>query len=147
MIDSRRPRRSRVTRLLCLPAIVFSLVAAGCSDSNTANGDPSISADVDRGSAGQIEALTLEGKRFTPNGQVLVTMLMAASGGNTNPYVEETIQADSEGKIMVEKRPPTCPQPVDYDRGSWISVVARDMTSGISSSEVLSPGGQPDCRR
>lgn len=147
MIDSRTRRRSRITRMLCLPAIVFSLVAAGCSDSTTANGNPSISADADRSSAGKLEALKLEGKRFTPNGQVLVTMLMAATGGNTNPYVEETIQADGSGKIMFEKRPPTCPQPVDYDRGSWITVVARDMTSGISSSEVLNPGGEPDCRR
>lgn len=147
MIDSRRRHRAGVTRMLWLPAIVFSLVSAGCSDSSTANGDPSISADVDRGSAGKLEALSLDGKRFTPNGQVLVTMLMAASGGNTNPYVEETIQADGGGKIKFEKRPPACPQPVDYDRGSWVSVIARDMTSGISSSEVLSPGGEPDCRR
>jgi len=147
MIDSRRQRHARVTRMLCLPAIVFSLVAAGCSDSNTANGDPSISADADRGAGGKLDALKLEGKRFTPNGPVLVTMLMAASGGSTNPFVEETIQADGQGKIQWEKRPPTCPQPVDYDRGSWVSVIARDVTSGISSSEVLSPGREADCRR
>lgn len=146
MIDSGRRRGSRVTRMLWLPAVVFSLVAAGCSDSSTANGDPTISADADRGSGGNLEGLTVEGKRFTPNGPVLVTMLMAASGGTTNPYVEETIQADGEGKIRFEKRPPPCPQPVDYERGSWISVVARDMTSGISSSKVLEPGGEPDCR-
>ena len=145
MNDSRRRRGARVKRVLWLPAIVFSLVAAGCSDSST--GDPTISADADRGSAGNLESLTVEGKRFTPNGPVLVTLLMAASGGNVNPYVEETIQADGEGKIQFEKRPPTCPQPVDYDRGSWVSVIARDVTSGISSSEVLSPGGEPDCRR
>ena len=145
MFDS-RSRRTRVKRMVWLPAIVFSLMAAGCSDSTTAGGDPTISADADRGSSGKLEALKVEGKRFTPNGQVLVTMLMAASGGNTNPYVEETIQADGEGKINFEKRPPGCPQPVDYQRGSWSMVVARDMTSGISSSEVLTPGGEPDCQ-
>ncbi len=147
MIDSRSRRGSAITRMLWLPAVVFSLVAVGCSDSTTANGDPTISADVDRGAGGQIEGITVEGKRFSSNGPVLVTMLMSATGGNTNPYVEETIQADAEGKIRFEKRPPTCPQPVDYERGSWVSVIARDMNSGISSSEVLSPGGEPDCRR
>lgn len=73
-------------------------------------------------------------------------MLIAASGGNTNPYVEEIVQADGAGRIQVEKRPPTCLQPVDYQRGSWVSVIARDMTPGISSSEVLTPSGEPDCR-
>ena len=145
MIDSRRGLGAGVTRMLWLSVIVFSLMAAGCSDSVTGERNPTISADVDRGSNGKVEGLKVEGKRFTPNGQVLVTMLMAASGGNTNPYVEETVQADGEGNITFDKRPPGCPQPVDYQRGSWTMVVARDMTSGISDSEILDPGGEPDC--
>ena len=32
-------------------------------------------------------------------------------------------------------------------RGSWTSVIARGMTSGISASRRLEPGGAPDCRR
>ena len=146
MIDSRKRRGTRVTRMLWVTGVVLSLMAAGCQQ-NTSTGDPTISADADRGSTGNLEALTVKGKRFTPNAPVLITLLMAASGGNVNPYVEETIQADSDGKIKFEKRPPSCPQPVDYDRGSFTLVIARDMTSGISSSEVLDPGGQPDCRR
>jgi len=106
-----------------------------------------VSADDDRGAGGKLEALTVEGKGFTPNGTVLVTMLMAASGGNVNPYVEEQVQADGEGKFRLERRPAPCPQPADYERGSWTSVVARDMTSGISGSKRLEPGQEPDCRR
>ncbi len=93
-----------------------------------------------------MENLTVEGKGFTPNGTVLVTAVMAATGGNARPYVEEQVQADGEGKIRFERSPVPCPQPVDYERGSWVSVVARDMNSGISGSELLDPGEQPDCK-
>ena len=93
-----------------------------------------------------MEKLTVEGKGFTANGTVLVSAVMAATGGNARPYVEEEVQADGEGKIRWERQPVPCPQPADYERGSWVSVVARDMTSGISGSELLEPGGEPDCR-
>lgn len=135
--------RSRVLRL---SAIVLLLLAASCSGDESSPGDPSISAKEERGAGGALEKLTVEGKGFTPNGTVLVTTVLAATGGNTRPYVEEEVQADGEGKIRYERGPLTCPQPVDYERGSWVSVVARDNTSGISGSEVLDPGGEPDCR-
>ncbi|MDQ3640377.1 MAG: hypothetical protein M3450_02615 [Actinomycetota bacterium] len=90
--------------------------------------------------------MTLKGKGFTPNGQVLVTAVMAASGGNASPYVEQEVRADASGEIRWEGRPVPCPQPADYERGSWVRVIARDMTSGISGSELLEPGNEPDCR-
>jgi hypothetical protein len=127
-----------------MSGIALLLTAAGCSDSNT--GDPQISAEDDRGDGGNLEALTVKGKRYTPNGPVLVTVAMAATGGNASPYVEETIQANADGTFEYERRPVPCPQPADYERGSFISVVARDMTSGISSSRTLDPGAEPDCR-
>lgn len=37
----------------------------------TASGDPTIAADADRGLSGKLDAREVEGKRFTPNGQVL----------------------------------------------------------------------------
>ncbi|HEV2761000.1 MAG TPA: hypothetical protein VGV86_15680 [Acidimicrobiales bacterium] len=92
-----------------------------------------------------MEAVTLKGKGFTPNGQVLVTAVMAASGGNARPYVEQEVRADEKGEIRWEGRPVPCPEPADYERGSWVSVIARDMTSGISGSEQLNPGKEPDC--
>ncbi len=132
--------------VLRLSAIVLLLLAASCSSDSASPGDPSISADAERGSNGVLEKLTVEGKGFTPNGTVLVTAVMAATGGNARPYVEEQVQADGEGKLRYERSPMPCPQPVDYERGSWVSVVARDMTSGISGSELLEPGQEPDCR-
>ena len=145
MIGSTRRRRSGVSRVLRLCGIGSLLVATSCGYSHTP-GDPAISADVDRSSQGVLEGLTVEGKSATPNGPVLITLVMAASGGNASPYIEETIQADANGEFRYERRPPPCPQPLDYQRGSWTSVVARDMTSGISASEVLEPGVEPDCR-
>ena len=145
MFGSTRRHGSRLARALCVPGIALLLAAAGCQDSKT-EGDPQISADDDRGSGGNLEALTVKGKRYTPNGPVLVTVAMAASGGNASPYVEETVQADGNGEFQYERRPVPCPQPADYERGSFIMVVARDMTSGISSSRTLDPGAEPDCR-
>lgn len=145
MIVSTGRQTSRVARGLSLLGVTALLLLTGCSDSSSER-DPSISAKEERSSAGVLEALTVEGDGFTPNGTVLVTMLMAGSGGNASPYVEEETQADAEGKIQFERRPPACPQPADYERGSWVSVTARDMTSGISGSETLDPGEEPDCR-
>ena len=144
MIDPTRGHGSRVARVLRLAGVALLLLAAACS--NTADRDPHISADDERGSSGMLEALTVEGKDFTPNGPVLVTVVMAATGGNASPYIEETIQADASGEIRYEKRPVPCPQPADYQRGSFINVIARDMTSGISGSDTLEPGQEPDCR-
>ena len=131
--------------MLRLSAIVLLLLAASCSD-NASPGDPSISAEAERSSGGTLEKLTVEGEGFTPNGTVLVTAVMAATGGNARPYVEEEVTADGEGKIRWERQPVPCPQPADYEQGSWVSVVARDMTSGISGSELLDPGQEPDCK-
>ena len=142
MVGSTR-QGSRVTGTFWRAGVVALLLAAGCQ--NSSDGDPSISADSDRGAGGKLESLKVEGSRFTPNGPVLVTMLMSATGASTSPYVEETIQADADGKITFERRPVACPPATDFQRGSWVRVVVRDMTSGISGSEVLSPGAQPDC--
>jgi hypothetical protein len=141
MSDATRGRPGPI-RLLWVPAVAVLLLAVGCQTSS--NGDPSISAKADRSSAGVLEGLKVQGKRFTPNGQVLVTALMAASGPIATPYVEETVQADANGKLTYERKPLNCPQG-DYGHGSWITVTARDMTSGISGSATLDPGNQPDC--
>lgn len=50
--------------------------------------------------------------------------------------------ARSDGK----GRPVPCREPANYERGSWVAVIARHMTSSISGSEVLNPGKEPDCR-
>ncbi len=139
--------RSRFqSRAFGLLATAMLMITVSCSSQDIATNDPTISADVDRASNGKMEAVTLKGKGFTPNGQVLVTAVMAASGGNARPYVEQEVQADANGEIRWEGRPVPCPQPADYERGSWVSVIARDMTSGISGSEQLDPGREPDCR-
>ena len=134
------------SKVLGLLATALLMVTVSCSSQDIATSDPSISADVDRASDGKMEAVTLKGKNFTPNGQVLVTAVMAASGGNASPYVEQEVRADANGEFRWEGRPVPCPQPADYERGSWTRVIARDMTSGISGSEVLEPGKEPDCR-
>ena len=131
-------------RTFLVLGITAVLLATGCT---SGPGDEfTISADEERSSEGVLEALTVKGSGFTPNGTVLITGVLAATGGNTSPYVEEEIQADGEGKFTYERRPMPCPQPADYSRGSWNLIVARDMTSGISGSEQLNPGEQPDCR-
>lgn len=144
MTHSTKGRGSRVARALGLSGIAVLLLAAGCS-SNTSSGDPTISAKGSRTSAGVLEKLTVKGHRFTPNGSVRITVLMAGGAANASPYVEEDIKADSGGKINYAKQPVACPQPADYGKGSWTTVIARDMTSGISGSAQLSPGSRPDC--
>jgi hypothetical protein len=144
MIGSTSRHRSRVTRMLRGTAVALLLVAAACSNSEPT--DPRISADEDRSSAGSLEALTVTGEGFTPNGDVLVTVLMAGSGANASPYVEETIKADADGEINYERRPLPCPPEGGYGTGVWTVVSARDMTTGISGSDQLSGGGEPDCR-
>ena len=128
----------RGTRALRLSAVALLLVVAGCTQTST-EGDPAISAKEDRNSSGMLEGLTVEGKRFASNGQVLINVLMAGGA-----YYEETISADASGKIKYEKRPVPCPQPATT--GSFILVTARDMSGGISSSRTLSPGREPDCK-
>ncbi|MDP1807445.1 MAG: hypothetical protein Q8K72_19870, partial [Acidimicrobiales bacterium] len=64
---------------------------------------------------------------------------------NPSQYVEETIQADGNGRITYERQPLPCPQATDYGSGSWTWVAARDMASGISASRPLTPGSTADC--
>lgn len=147
MMGSTSWRSARFTKLLGASALALLLVGAGCSSSDSEVAEnPTISADEDRTEGGSLEALTVTGDGFTANGEVLVTVLMAASGPNSAPYIEETITADGEGEIRYEKRPMPCPQATGYETGSWTLVVARDMASGISGSDRLSPGAEPDCR-
>jgi len=145
MIDSTMRRGSRLSRVLAGSGITLLLLAAGCS-SDVHNGDPQISAKEKRSSAGALESLTVTGKRFTPNGPVHVTLLLAGGSTNASPYFEEDIQADGNGKIRYEKQPVPCPTAKDYGQGSYTLVTARDTNSGISGSDVLSPGGAPDCK-
>jgi hypothetical protein len=145
MTQSTGRHGSRIMRVLGTSGVAALLLAAGCSNSST-GGDPSIHAKADRTDAGTMQALKVDGKHFTPNGPVLVTVLLSGSGANASPYVEETIQADADGKIKYEKRPVACPQPATYGSGSWTLVTARDMTSGISGSASLDPGAEPDCK-
>ena len=144
MIRSTSRQGSRVTKMLRGPAVALLLLTAACSNSDPT--DPRISADEDRSSAGSLDALTVKGKGFTPNGDVLVTVLMAGSGANASPYVEETVKADGDGELNYERRPVPCPRDGGYGTGVWTVVSARDMTTGISGSDQLSPGGEPDCR-
>jgi hypothetical protein len=145
MSDSTTRSRGR-SRAFRLSATALLVLAVGCSTGTSTPGDPSINAKDERGSGGRLEGLTVEGKGFTSNGTVLVTLLMSAAGGNASPYIEEEVQADGNGEIRYERQPVPCPQPADYERGSWVSVIARDMTSGISGSDSLEPGQEPDCR-
>jgi len=145
MIDSTKRRSARFSKVLATSGIALLLVAAGCS-SEVTNGDPLINAKQDRSSAGQLEGLTVTGKRFTPNGPVHMTVLMAGGSTNASPYFEEDIQADANGHIRYEKRPVPCPTTGDYGQGSWTLVTARDTNSGISGSRVLNPGTTPDCK-
>jgi hypothetical protein len=122
--------------------VALFLVAAGCGDYDK---EYHITVDDRRGAGNMLEGVVIEGEGFSPNGSVLVTFVLSATGGNTQPYVEETIQADANGEFRLEKQPLTCPQPADYRSGSWTLIVARDQTSGISGSQTLEPGEQPDC--
>lgn len=145
MIRSAGRQGSRVRKMLRGSAVAVLLVTAACSTSDPT--DPRISADVDRSSAGTLEGLTVTGNGFTPSGPVLVTLLMAGTGANSSPYVEETINADADGKINFERRPVPCPQASGYGDGVWTVVSARDMTTGISGSDQLErDGAGPDCK-
>lgn len=144
MLDSTTPVRLRPARLAWLAVTASLLLAVGCSSSASVATNPSISAKADRSKDGMLQKLTVTGKGFSPNGPVLVTTLMAASGPDASPYVEDTIQADASGKIHWEKTPPPCPQS-DYGKGSWTLVTARDTNSGISGSATLNGGTTPDC--
>lgn len=135
---------SRLTRALGAAAVALLVVGAGCS-SDTTGGDPKISADADRGSGGTLEALKVKGSKFTPNGEVLVQVLLVGNGPNPSQYMEEKIQADSNGKINFERRPLPCPTATGYGAGSWTWVSARDTGTGISSGEPITPGGTADC--
>jgi len=145
MIDSTTRRVSRFTKVLGASGVALLLLAAGCS-SEVKNGDPQIHAKATRDKSGAIQALNVTGKRFTPNGDVHVTLLLAGGPSDASPYVEEDIKANGSGEINYTKRPVPCPQAADYGQGSYTLVTARDTSSGISGSSVLSPGGAPDCK-
>ena len=125
-------------------AVALLVLAAGCG-SETTGGDPTISAEEDRGDSGALEGLTVKGSKFTPNGEVLVTVLLVGNGASPSQYVEEKIQADGDGKIQYERRPLPCPTATGYGAGSWTLVTARDTSSGISGSDPLTPGRTADC--
>ncbi|HUR22245.1 MAG TPA: hypothetical protein VMZ73_00070 [Acidimicrobiales bacterium] len=135
---------SRVTKALGAAAVALLMLGAGCGQ-EIAGGDPKISTDDDRGSGGVLEGLTIKGSKFTPNGEVLITALLVGNGPNPSQYIEEKVQANSDGKIEFERRPMPCPQATGYGSGSWTWVTARDTASGISSSKPLTPGSTPDC--
>jgi hypothetical protein len=122
--------------------VALLLVAAGCGEYEK---EYTISVEDRRGESGMLEGVVIDGEGFSPNGTVMVTYVLSVTGGNAQPYVEENVQADGNGEFRVEKQPLPCPQPADYRSGSWTLIVARDMTSGISGSQTLEPGGQPDC--
>jgi hypothetical protein len=136
---------SRLTKALRASAVALLVVAAGCGQ-EISGGDPKISVDDDRSSAGALEGVEVKGSKFTSNGEVLVTFLLVGNGANSSQYVEEKVQADSDGKINLERRPVPCPQATGYGAGSWTWVAARDMSSGISASRPLTPGSAPDCQ-
>ena len=129
--------------MLGASGVALLLAAAGCSDYAK---EYDITLDDSRGAGGVLEGVVVEGEGFSPNSTVLVTFVMSATGGVAQPYVEEQVQADGNGEFRLERRPLNCPQPPDYRSGSWTLVTARDMTSGISGSERLEAGEQPDCR-
>lgn len=135
---------SRLTKALRASAVALLVLAAGCGQ-EISGGDPKVSADDERSSTGVLEALKVKGSRFTPNGEVVVTALLVGNGPNASQYVEEKIQADSDGKIEFERRPMPCPQAAGYGSGSWTWVAARDTATGISGSTPLTPGRAPDC--
>jgi hypothetical protein len=145
MIDSTTRRVSRFTKVLGASGVALLLLAAGCS-SEVKNGDPTIHAKETRDKSGALQALTVTGKRFAPNGDVHITLLLAGGPSDASPYVEEDIKANGSGEINYTKRPVPCPQPADYGQGSYTLVTARDTASGISGSAVLNPGGAPDCK-
>lgn len=144
MIASTSRRGSRTAKAV-LSGLALLLVATGCSNTS-AVGDPTISVKESRNSAGVLQALTVKGQSVTPSGTVRITVLMAAGATNASPYSEEDIKADANGKFTYDKRPLPCPATADYGSGSWVNVVARDMTSGISGSRLLRPGATPDCK-
>jgi hypothetical protein len=143
MTASTRPG-SWVTKAIRASAVALLVFAAGCETSSR-GGDPDINADADRGSSGALESLKVEGSKFTPNGEVLVTVLMVGDGPNTSQYIEEKIQADADGKIEWVRTPPPCPTATGYGAGRWTWVTARDTGTGIASGEPLTPGSAPDC--
>lgn len=135
---------SRLTKALRAAAVALLVVGAGCATEKT-GGDPKISADADRGSGGTLAGLKVKGSKFTPNGEVVVQVLMVGNGPNASQYIEEKVQADANGKINYERRPLPCPTASGYGAGHWTWVSARDTGTGISSGEPLTPGSTPDC--
>ena len=132
--------RARGVRALRISGVAVLLLAAACG-STTTGGDPTISAKEKRNSSGMLEGITVEGHRFSSNGEVRILMLMTGGG-----YVEETIQAGADGKIKFERQPVKCPESKEFGTGSYVTVTARDTSTGISSSDNLTPGAQPDCK-
>lgn len=145
MIDTTTRRVSRFTKVLGASGVALLLLGAGCS-SDVKNGDPQIHAKETRDKSGALQSLTVTGKRFSANGDVHVTYLLAGGAQDASPYVEEDIKANGSGEINFTKRPVPCPTVNDYGQGSFTLVTARDTASGISGSAVLTPGGQPDCK-
>lgn len=145
MMSSTTRRRPPLTRWLWVCGGASLLLATGCPASTSASKNPTITAKATRSSSGVLEELKVTGKGFTPSGPVHMTVLLAASGSNAAPYVEEDIKADANGKITYDKKPLNCPQPADYGSGSWTTVSARDTTSGIAGAAALTPGRSPDC--
>lgn len=135
---------SRATKAVRASAVALLVLAAGCG-TQTVGGDPRISADADRGTSGAMEALTVQGSKFTPNGEVVVTVLLVGDGPNPSQLVEEKIQADGDGRIQFERQPLPCPTATGYGAGRWTWVSARDMSSGISSGRPITPGSSADC--
>ncbi len=134
---------SRYTRMSRLLGITLLLVAAACGEYVR---DFHITVDEERGANGVLEAVVVNGEGFTANGEVLITYVLTATGGNTRPYVEQQVMADGNGDFRHEARPVPCPQPADYQSGSFTLIVARDVQSGISGAAQLEPGAEPDCR-
>lgn len=136
-------RQSSRFTALGLAGIALLLLAGACTTEKKPNF--SITTKETRGPGRVLEGLTVEGTGFTPNGPVVITSLLTVSGGDVFPYTEEQIQAGGDGKFKYERRPLRCP-PGNYTSGSWTMVSARDVTSGISGTDTLDAGDQPDCR-
>lgn len=136
---------NRYLRYACVAAVVWVSVGATCDNTN----GPKVTVTREnRTGAGALVGAVIDGTNVTASGRVRVNFFFRKSEGGLEPVTAPTppareFGATSNGTFHLVIDRMGCPQ--GGLRGSWLTVIAIDLTTNKSGTTEFHPSQTPDC--